>query len=68
MGRWKPGASAFPVGVNLDERRGAQVTVPRPVLEVLGSPSKITFRLSRGRVTVEAGDTTRAEAKTTETS
>lgn len=58
MGKWKPGAKEFPVGVNFDRRRGSQVTLPRPVLEELGNPSKVTFRLARGRVSVEAGDTT----------
>lgn len=66
VGKWKPGAKAFPVGVNLDNRRGAQVTIPRPILEGTGTPSRITFRLARGRVSVEAGDTTQSDAKRTE--
>jgi Putative RNA methylase family UPF0020 len=58
MPKWKPNAKAFPVAVNYSDVRGYQTTVPKPVMEVLGSPPKITFRIFRGRVVVEAGDST----------
>jgi len=41
--KWKKDATAFTVSVNHNKSRGYQSSIPKPVMEVLGSPDKITF-------------------------
>jgi len=41
--KWKRDATEFTVGVNYNETRGYQSTIPKPVIETLGTPDRITF-------------------------
>jgi len=41
--KWKKGADHFTVSVNHNQSRGYQSSIPKPVIEVLGNPTKITF-------------------------
>jgi len=43
MPRWKKDATEFTVGVNHNETRGYQSSIPKPVMDALGNPSRITF-------------------------
>ena len=52
MPKWKKDATEFTVGVNYDEKRGAQSSIPKPVVETLGKPDRITFAISGKRVEV----------------
>jgi hypothetical protein len=40
------------VSLNLDESRGAICIVPKPIVEKLGSPEKITFVISGKKITI----------------
>jgi len=53
--KWKKDATVFTVGVNHNESRGYQSSIPKPVMEALGSPDKITFLIKpKKRVEVVA--------------
>jgi len=41
--KWKKDANQFTVSVNHNETRGYQSSIPKPVMETLGNPDKITF-------------------------
>lgn len=43
MPKWKKDATEFTVSVNHNETRGYQSSIPKPVMDTLGSPSHITF-------------------------
>lgn len=55
MPKWKKDAKRFTVSVNHNETRGYQSSIPKPVIEMLGEPRKITFEIKNGRVCVNAG-------------
>ena len=52
MPRWKEGSREFTVSVNSHETRGYQCIIPKPVIEVLGDPEKITFVIKGRKVEV----------------
>ncbi len=55
MPKWKEGATEFTVGVNFNEKRGYACAIPKPVIEALGEPKKLTFMLrGKGKVEIEA--------------
>lgn len=43
MPKWSKDATEFTVNVHYDEEKGSQVRIPKPILERIGSPDKITF-------------------------
>ena len=43
--KWKKDAIEFTVGINYHETRGYQSSIPRPIIEALGKPDKITFEI-----------------------
>lgn len=43
MPKWSKDATEFTVNVHYDEEKGSQVRIPKPVLEKIGNPDKITF-------------------------
>lgn len=53
---WKKDATEFRVGLFYDNRRGCMMTVPKPVLEEMGKPESIMFRIRKDEITAEAGD------------
>lgn len=55
MPKWKGDAKEFTVGVNFSEVRGYQATIPKPVMEKLGRPERLTFTTKGKRVEVKAG-------------
>lgn len=43
MTKWKKDAKEFTVGVNFNEDRGYQSSIPKPIIDALGDPDKVTF-------------------------
>jgi len=56
MAKWKEGAIEFTVGVGYSENRGYACTIPRPVIEALGEPERITFMIKGKRVEIEPAE------------
>jgi hypothetical protein len=57
MPKWKKGADHFTVSVNHNAVHGFQSTIPKPVMEVLGNPDKITFLVKpKKKIEVVAGE------------
>lgn len=54
MPKYKENATEFPASVNYNEHRGYAGTIPRPIMEFLGNPSKIVYIIRGKRVEVEA--------------
>ena len=54
MTRWQPDADEFTVSVTYHKTRGCQGYLPKPIMERLGLPSRITYKIVRGRIEVEA--------------
>ncbi len=54
MPKWRKGATEFTVGVSYDDKRGDQMYLPKPVVEALGRPERVTFVLKGKRVEVKA--------------
>ena len=62
MVRWKEGAKEFTVRVISHESRGYDVvTIPGPVMEALGEPERVTFKIKgNNRVEIEAVEENRS--------
>lgn len=43
MPKWKKDATEFTVSVNHNKTRGYQSSIPKPVMDTLGNPDRITF-------------------------
>jgi hypothetical protein len=54
--KWKKDATEFTVSVNYHETRGAQCSIPKPIVELLGEPSVITFIKKDKKVEVKSAD------------
>jgi hypothetical protein len=55
MPKWKKDATQFTVGVNHNNIRGYQTSIPKPVMERLNFPDKVTFILKGKRVEIVSG-------------
>ena len=53
MPKYKENATEFSVSVNYHEHRGYAATIPRPIIEFLGNPEKITYTIKGKKVEVE---------------
>ena len=47
MPKWKKDAKEFEVSINYVDKRGYSSSIPRPVIEILGSPETIKFIIQR---------------------
>ena len=57
MPSWPKGATEFTVSVTRNvASRTSFSYIPKPVLELLGNPRRLTFRITDGQVTVTAGE------------
>ncbi len=54
MPKWKKGQTEFTVGVSYSEEKGVQTRIPKPVVETLGRPERITYVLKGKKVEVRA--------------
>lgn len=52
MPKWKKDATEFTVGVNYHPTRGAACAIPKPIIELLENPNRITFRVKGKKVEV----------------
>ena len=53
MGRWSSEETKFPVKIQYNDRRGCQITIPRPIVEKLDSPEIIVFEIKKnGNISV----------------
>lgn len=41
--KWKKDETEFTVGVNFNKDRGYQSSIPKPIIDALGDPDKVTF-------------------------
>lgn len=55
MPKWRKDAKEFTVGVSYSKDKGVQTRLPKPIVEALGSPERVTFVIKGKRVEVEAG-------------
>lgn len=53
--KWKKNAREFTVGVNYNEKRGYQCSIPKPIMEVLGEPETVTFIMDNKQVKIKSG-------------
>ena len=49
MPKWKKGATEFTVKINHNDIRGYQTSIPKPIIELLGEPTSITFIIKGSR-------------------
>ena len=56
MPKWKKDATHFDVGVNYNEKRGYQSSIPKPVIDILGDPTKIRFIVKGKKVEIISGE------------
>jgi hypothetical protein len=55
--KWKKDQKEFRVSVTYHEHRGCQTYLPKPIIEVLGTPKSIKFTLKENKkVEVRSGD------------
>jgi len=52
MPKWKKDAKEFTVSVNFNESRGYQSSIPKPIIDALGDPKKLTFVISGENVKI----------------
>lgn len=50
MPKWKKDAKEFTVSVNFNQARGYQSSIPKPIMDVLGSPDSVTFVINGNQV------------------
>ncbi len=55
MPKWKKDATEFEVSVTHHEHRGYQAYLPKPIMDILGSPKAIKFVIKGKRIELEAG-------------
>lgn len=56
MPKWSKDATRFTVSVTYHETRGAQVYIPKPVIEdKLGKPNSLTFIVKGNKIEVARG-------------
>jgi len=53
MTRWKKGETEFTVSLFVDKSRGSMCIVPKPIVDMLGEPESITFRIKSNKITVD---------------
>jgi hypothetical protein len=56
MPKWKKDQKEFAVSVTYHEQRGCQCYLPKPMMEILGNPSRIKFIVKNKRIEIEADD------------
>ncbi len=58
--RWKKNAKEFDVSIsqskNKDGSQSLICRIPKPVVESLGNPDSLVFKLGKNKVSVEAGN------------
>lgn len=52
MPKWKKDETEFTVSLGYNDVKGYWVTVPKPIVQILGEPDKITFEVKGKKVEV----------------
>ena len=53
MPKWRKDAKEFVVTINYNDTRGSQCNIPKPVLEFLENPDKVTFVIAGKSVKIK---------------
>ena len=57
MPKWKKDETEFTVSVNYTDVRGYQATIPKPIMEEIGTPKKLKFSIKgKRKIELESGD------------
>ena len=56
MSKWKKNAKEFTVGINYNESRGYQSSIPKPIMDALGEPNTIKFEINGNSIKISSGD------------
>lgn len=56
MTRWKKGEKEFGVNLNNDSSGSQICRIPKPIVEMLGSPDNVKFVIRGKKITVMAGE------------
>ncbi len=56
MPRWKKGQTEFEVSVNSNNYRGAQATIPKPIVELLGISDRMMFSIRGKKVEIKKAE------------
>ncbi|BDQ31545.1 hypothetical protein NZNM25_05420 [Nitrosopumilus zosterae] len=56
MPKWKEDAKEFTVSVNYNENRGYQSSIPKPIMDLLGDPEKVTFVIDGKIIKIKSSD------------
>ena len=56
MPKWKKDETEYKVRVNEHKTRGFQSTIPKPIMERLGTPKAIVFLVKGRRIEVVSGE------------
>ena len=54
MPKWKKDATEFTVSVNYHPTRGTLVFLPKPIVELLGNPSRVRFIIKGKQIIISA--------------
>jgi hypothetical protein len=56
MPKWKKDETEFSVSLGYQEVKGYWITVPKPIVQLLGTPKKVIFKLKGKRIEVEGSN------------
>ena len=56
MTRWKKDETEFTVGLFVDKSRGSMCVVPKPIVDMLGEPDSLKFRIKNKDILVTVGE------------
>ena len=54
--KWKKDAKEFTVGINFNEARGYQSSIPKPIIDALGDPKSLKFIMNGNLIKIVSGD------------
>ena len=55
--KWKKDSKEFIVSVNYNQNRGYQSSIPKPIMDMLGSPHALKFEVSGKTIKITSVDT-----------
>jgi len=54
--KWKKNQKEFTVSVTYHEYRGCQAYLPKPIMDLIGNPSKVKFIVQGKRIEMKAAN------------
>ena len=54
MPKWQKDQKEYIVGISYDERRGTQVYIPKPIIEMLRNPVSMKFVIRGKKIEMES--------------